>query len=144
MHDIDDLSEAAASRESRHEVPFKALLVFGGCVLTAAAVATGIYWAVFGFSHWTTEMTTANKIMLAAANAPGAAPVAPGAGAAGAPCSGQYVCPVHGAVGLPRFDAAGTPRCPVGGEPMQFRSVAAPAATAPRAPQATPAAFAGG
>jgi len=134
MEAFDDLQEASPGREISHEVPVRSLLVFAGCVVASAAVATALYWGIFGFAHWSTEMTTANKIMLAAT--PGAPVPAPAARAA-APCpGGQYVCPVHGAVGAPQQPGAKTVVCPTCGTPAQFRSLA-PAA-------ATQAAFAGG
>jgi hypothetical protein len=104
----------------------KALVIFALSAAGAAVVATGLYWGVFGFSHWRNEMSVAGKIMVAAATVPARA---------GAQC-GQYVCPVHGAVGLPRFNAAGAPLCPVGGEVMQFRTLGSG--------QVSPAAFAAG
>lgn len=112
-----------------------ALLVFAFSIAGAALVATAAYWGVFGYKHWTNEMTVAQRIMTAAATTP----LQPGFQVAQpvpqAQQSGQYVCPVHGAVGLPRFNTAGTPICPIGGEVMQFRSIAV---------ATTPAAFAGG
>ncbi|BAH77614.1 hypothetical protein [Solidesulfovibrio magneticus] len=125
------LKDRATEFESYIGVQPKSFAIFFLAVALAAAAATGVYWSVFGFKHWNTEMTTAQRILLAAATTPAQAPAVQNAGA-----TGQYVCPVHGAVGMPRFDAAGIPRCPVGGEVMQFAG--RPLATA------TAAAFAGG
>ena len=94
----------------------RALLIFALSIAGAAVVSTGLYWAVFGFSHWNNEMAVAGKIMVAAATIPSRAGQSQKSGQCG-----QYVCPVHGVVGMPRFNAAGTPLCPVGGEVMQFR-----------------------
>jgi len=106
----------------------KSWLYFVLGVTGAALVSTGLYWAIFGFKHWTNEMAVAGRIMTAAAVSPAPAPVSAS--------PGQYVCPVHGVVGMPRFDAAGVARCPVGGEVMQLRNLVVAGAS--------PAAFAGG
>lgn len=127
---LDFFKERAEDFQNYVGIRASALGLFVAAAGLAAAASTGVYWAVFGVKHWNTEMTTAGRILTAAATRPLAAP------AAGAARCGQYVCPVHGAVGLPRLDASGVPRCPVGGEVMQFVNLAPV--------QPTPAAFAGG
>jgi hypothetical protein len=118
------LDDAWRIFENSSGIKTKSLMYFLLGVTGAALTASGLYWAMFGYKHWTGEMAVAGRIMTAAAISP----------ASGTP--GQYVCPVHGAVGMPRFDATGTPRCPVGGEVMQFRNLVVAGAS--------PAAFAGG
>lgn len=124
-----DVNDMISQVEDYFGVPARSVSIFVGTIALSGLLATGIYWGIFGFGKWQSEMTVASKLMLAAATTP----IQPGQQGQ----SGQYVCPTHGAVGLPRFNAAGAAGCPVCGQPMQFRYFGASAA-------ATPAAFQGG
>jgi len=139
MSFMKDIEDAMANLEASLGVKMSAIGFFAASVAGVAAVSTAIYWAVFGFGHWSNEMSVAQKIMLARANQPVVQQQAPQAAVpplqAGQQ-AGQYVCATHGAVGLPRFTAAGVAVCPICGQPMQLRCLPTNAAT--------PAAFAGG
>ncbi len=91
---------------------------FIGLVTGAIVFVTLIYWAIFGFDRWNSEMQRASDLMMAATVAP-ARHIPAGNGG-----TGQYVCPQDGATGLPNFDAAGVPHCPVCGLTMGFHSSA--------------------
>ena len=92
---------------------------FLGLVLGAAVITTVIYWTIFGFSKWSSQVQTASDLMTAAAVAP--ILQQPYATAVQQQPSGQFVCPQHGAVGLPNWSAAGVPNCPICGQVMAFR-----------------------
>ncbi len=100
----------------------KHLIFFVLCILVSAGASTFLYWVIFGFDTWQSEMTTAQDVMLAAA-------VQPNAGQANqqtlksglkGTTPGQYLCPRDGAVGLPVYNANGSAHCPVCNTTMVF------------------------
>jgi len=93
--------------------------IFVGVMIATVITVTALYWFVYGFDHWNSEMQQASNLMMAAnvmplntqniQQRPQQKTVA-----------GQYLCPTHGAVGLPTFDQMGQPHCPICNSTMQF------------------------
>jgi len=117
-------------------IDFKETGLFVGTMITVVIVVTALYWFVYGFDHWNSEMNQASNMMMAANVAPlntqnvqtnnQNLQMVPQQGYSlpqqNCP-AGQYLCPTHGAVGLPIFDQMGQPHCPICNATMQFSAV---------------------
>nr|ASQ41190.1 magnetosome protein Mad4 [Candidatus Magnetananas rongchenensis] len=123
---------------------FKYLGFWAATIASSTVVTTGLYWSVFGFGHWQTEMNRAAGLMVAGAVQPmQQQQMQPFQQVQTGAVSGQFVCPTHGAVGLPNYDTIGTPHCPVCGQVMNFLSTSPQANYVPSQTGLRPAAGAG-
>ncbi|KPA19051.1 magnetosome protein Mad4 [Candidatus Magnetomorum sp. HK-1] len=100
----------------------KKLSLFTGSVIGTVVLTTLLYWFIYGFDLWQSQMNRASALMTAAAMVPAQPLQAYNGGAYNQNSSGQFVCPQHGSVGLPNYDATGLPHCPICGQIMQFHS----------------------
>jgi len=94
--------------------------IFVGIMITTVIIVTALYWFVYGFDHWNSEMQQASNLMMAANTMPLNQQNLQPVPQQQTYTAGQYLCPTHGAVGLPNFDQMGQPHCPICNATMQF------------------------
>ncbi|MBF0119411.1 MAG: hypothetical protein HQK79_11290 [Desulfobacterales bacterium] len=105
-----------------NEFDLKKVGLFIGLVLGTAIITTILYWLIYGFDKWKTDITSASNLMLAANVYPS---LQGHTSQSGGGTAGQYLCPTHGAVGMPVINVQGVPACPICGMVMQFNGYTA-------------------